>query len=59
MTSHDEHVIKIARRLLSSYSAWGMYEYADYEALKNILQKEKNASARAAQEIIGFLQANA
>lgn len=30
-------------------------EYAD---LKNLLQKESNASARAAQEIVGFLQAN-
>jgi lipid-A-disaccharide synthase len=31
----------------------------DYADLKNLLQKESNASARAAQEIIGFLQANA
>jgi len=31
----------------------------DYGALKNLLQKEGNASARAAQEIVGFLQANA
>jgi lipid-A-disaccharide synthase len=30
----------------------------DYADLKNLLQKESNASARAAQEIIGFLQAN-
>jgi lipid-A-disaccharide synthase len=30
----------------------------DYAELKNLLQKESNASARAAQEIIGFLQAN-
>jgi lipid-A-disaccharide synthase len=30
----------------------------DYTALQNILQKEGNASARAAQEIIGFLQAS-
>jgi lipid-A-disaccharide synthase len=30
----------------------------DYTALQNILQKEGNASARAAQEIIGFLQSN-
>jgi lipid-A-disaccharide synthase len=29
-----------------------------YADLKNLLQKESNASARAAQEIIGFLQAN-
>jgi lipid-A-disaccharide synthase len=31
----------------------------DYADLKNLLQKESNASARAAGEIIGFLQANA
>jgi len=31
----------------------------DYTVLKNLLQKESNASARAAREIIGFLQANA
>jgi lipid-A-disaccharide synthase len=31
----------------------------DYDELRRILQKEKNASARAAQEIVGFLQANA
>lgn len=31
----------------------------DYSDLKHLLQKESNASARAAQEIIGFLQANA
>ena len=31
---------------------------SDYAALKNLLQKEGAASARAAQEIIGFLQAN-
>ncbi|HWI93123.1 MAG TPA: lipid-A-disaccharide synthase [Flavisolibacter sp.] len=31
----------------------------DYAELKNTLQKEGNASIRAAQEIIGFLQANA
>lgn len=31
----------------------------DYADLKNLLHKESNASARAAQEIIGFLQANA
>jgi lipid-A-disaccharide synthase len=31
----------------------------DYADLKNLLQKESNASARAAQEIIGFLQVNA
>ena len=31
----------------------------DYETLRQILQKEKNASARAAQEIVGFLQASA
>lgn len=30
----------------------------DYADLKNLLQKESNASARAAQEIIGFLQPN-
>ena len=30
----------------------------DYAELKNVLQQESNASARAAQEIIGFLQAN-
>jgi lipid-A-disaccharide synthase len=30
----------------------------DYTDLKNLLQKEGNASARAAQEIIGFLQVN-
>jgi lipid-A-disaccharide synthase len=30
----------------------------DYTDLKNLLQKESNASARAAQEIIGFLQTN-
>lgn len=30
----------------------------DYDDLKRLLQKESNASARAAQEIIGFLQAN-
>lgn len=30
----------------------------DYADLKHLLQKESNASARAAQEIIGFLQAN-
>ena len=29
----------------------------DYTELKNLLQKESNASARAAQEIVGFLQA--
>ncbi len=29
---------------------------ADYRELKSILQKEGNASARAAQEIVGFLQ---
>jgi len=29
---------------------------ADYSDLKNLLQKETNASARAAQEIVGFLQ---
>ncbi|GAA4728253.1 lipid-A-disaccharide synthase [Flavisolibacter ginsenosidimutans] len=31
----------------------------DYAALKNLLRKEGNASARAAQEIVGFLQTNA
>jgi lipid-A-disaccharide synthase len=31
----------------------------DYADLKNLLQKEGNASARAAQEIIGFLQTSA
>ena len=31
----------------------------DYADLKHLLQKESNASARAAQEIIGFLQTNA
>lgn len=31
----------------------------DYSDLKNILQQDSNASARAAQEIIGFLQSNA
>lgn len=31
----------------------------EYAALKNLLQKEGNASARAAQEIVGFLQSNA
>lgn len=31
----------------------------DYADLKDLLQQESNASARAAQEIIGFLQANA
>jgi lipid-A-disaccharide synthase len=31
----------------------------DYTDLKNLLQKESNASARAAQEIVGFLQTNA
>jgi len=31
----------------------------DYADLKNLLQKERNASSRAAQEIVGFLQANA
>lgn len=30
----------------------------DYQELKNLLQKEGNASARAAQEIVGFLQSN-
>lgn len=30
----------------------------DYAELKNMLQQESNASARAAQEILGFLQAN-
>jgi len=30
----------------------------EYRDLKNLLQKESNASARAAQEIIGFLQTN-
>ena len=30
----------------------------DYAELKNLLQQQSNASARAAQEIIGFLQAN-
>jgi lipid-A-disaccharide synthase len=30
----------------------------DYADLKNLLRKESNASARAAQEIIGFLKAN-
>jgi lipid-A-disaccharide synthase len=30
----------------------------DYTDLKNLLQKDSNASARAAQEIIGFLQTN-
>jgi lipid-A-disaccharide synthase len=30
----------------------------DYAELKNLLQKESKASARAAQEIIGFLQTN-
>lgn len=31
----------------------------DYKQLRNLLQKESNASSRAAQEIVGFLQANA
>jgi lipid-A-disaccharide synthase len=31
----------------------------DYGDLRHLLQKESNASARAAQEIVGFLQANA
>jgi lipid-A-disaccharide synthase len=31
----------------------------DYADLKNLLQKESKASARAAQEIMGFLQTNA
>ena len=30
----------------------------DYTDLKNLLQKDSNASARAAQEIVGLLQAN-
>jgi lipid-A-disaccharide synthase len=30
----------------------------DYADLRNLLQKESKASARAAQEIIGFLQVN-
>lgn len=30
----------------------------DYSELRQLLQKESNASARAAQEIVGFLQAN-
>src|SRR5205085_11158071 len=30
----------------------------DYTALKTLLQKEGNASARAAQEIVGFLQSS-
>lgn len=30
----------------------------DYEALRALLKKNDNASARAAQEIVGFLQAN-
>ena len=41
---HDEQKIEQVKK-----------EYTD---LKNLLQKESNASARAAQEIIGFLQAN-
>jgi lipid-A-disaccharide synthase len=31
----------------------------DYTALKTILQKDSNASGKAAQEIVGFLQASA
>lgn len=31
----------------------------DYSDLKKLLQKESNASAKAAREVIGFLQANA
>jgi lipid-A-disaccharide synthase len=31
----------------------------DYADLKNLLQKESNASARAAQEIVGYLQTSA
>jgi lipid-A-disaccharide synthase len=31
----------------------------NYRTLKELLQKEGNASARAAQEIVGFLQATA
>lgn len=42
---HDETKIKEMRQ--------------DYSDLKNLLQKESNASARAAQEIVGFLQSNA
>lgn len=39
---HDEQKIHLIKK--------------DYANLKNLLQKESNASARAAQEIIGFLQ---
>lgn len=31
---------------------------SDYKALKELLQQEESASARAAREIVGFLQAN-
>lgn len=39
---HDEHRIRTLKE--------------DYQNLKTLLQKEGNASARAAQEIVGFLQ---
>ncbi|HTM92579.1 MAG TPA: lipid-A-disaccharide synthase [Flavisolibacter sp.] len=42
---HDQHRIQQIKK--------------DYADLKNLLQKESNASARAAGEVIGFLQANA
>ena len=31
----------------------------DYSELKNLLQEKSSASARSAQEIVGFLQSNA
>jgi lipid-A-disaccharide synthase len=42
---HDEEKIKEMKR--------------DYSDLRQLLQKESNASARAAHEIVGFLQSNA
>ncbi|HEY6955152.1 MAG TPA: lipid-A-disaccharide synthase, partial [Flavisolibacter sp.] len=42
---HDEEKIKEMKK--------------DYSDLRQLLQKENNASARAAQEIVGFLQSNA
>ncbi len=52
-----ENIIKELKALFTESKAAQVRE--DYQALKELLQQGGNASARAAQEIIGFLQATA
>jgi lipid-A-disaccharide synthase len=52
-----ENIIKELKALFTESKAAQIRE--DYKALKALLQQGGNASARAAQEIVGFLQATA